>query len=330
MTTTPPLPSHADVQDAARRLHGVARVTPVVRDDGALVPGVIVFLKCEGLQRTGAFKFRGMYNRVATLDEDLRRRGVVTASAGNAGAGTALAARLHGVPCVVVMLQNAVPRKIEMVRALGAEIMFVDGTAKELFAQADRLVAERGLAHVHPCDDPAVIAGQGTVCLELVEQVDHLDAILAPTGGGGMLAGCALALEGTPRSIRLIGVEAQGAAKLAASLKAGQRVEASNVETIADGLAIGWYGEMNFEIVRHHVSDVLSVSDDEILRTIADAWTHLRLPLEPAGAAALAALHKHRDAFAGLRIGVMLSGGNVDLDLLRLALQRQSTAASTA
>jgi threonine dehydratase len=311
-----------DVRAAARRVRDVVRRTPVLREDeNGLVPGVEVFAKCENLQRAGSFKLRGLYNRIATWDARRRAPGIITLSAGNSAAAAALAARLHGVPCVVVMPSDAVKPKVEATRELGAEIVLVE-RREDLVPRLDELVAARSLAYAPSYDDPAVIAGQGTVALELLNDVPDLDALIVPTGGGGLLAGCAVVLSALRPDIRLIAGEPLGAAKLAASLAAGRLVRRTEVATIADGLATSEYGSLNFEIVRSVVDEVVGISDEDILAAMARCWRSLRLAVEPSAAVALAALARLADQLQGRRVGVVLTGGNVDPSLLLHALEQ--------
>jgi len=313
-----------DVQAAAGRLRGVVRRTPLlhVPHDGedAPTPGVDVFAKCENLQRTGSFKLRGLYNHVATWDPSRRARGIITLSAGNSAAAAALVARMHGVPCVVVMPADAVARKVDATRALGAEIVLVE-RREDLTVRLEELIAARSLTYAPSYDDPAVIAGQGTVALELLDEVPDLDAVIVPTGGGGLLAGCAVVLGALHPEVRMIAGEPLEAAKLGPSLAAGHLVRCSHVSTIADGLATSEYGSLNFDLVRGVVDQVVAVSEPEILAAMARCWRSLRLAVEPSSAVALAALARLADELKGCRVGVVLTGGNVEADLLLRALR---------
>jgi len=317
-----PLPVQlSDVHAARERLDGVAVRTPVVRPErDALVADADLCCKCENLQRTGSFKLRGLFNRVATLAPDDRAAGVVTLSAGNAGAAAALAARLHGVPCAVVVPADGVPRKLRAIEALGAEVVRVEQRS-ELEAAVERLQRERGLAFVHSYDEPEIVAGQGTVALELLEQVGELDALVVPTGGGGLLAGCAVVLQALSPQTRLFAAEAEGAATLAPSLAAGRVVRRSQVATIADGLATSTYGRHTFALAAPAVERSVTVGEQEILDAIALVWERLRLAIEPASAVAVAALRRLQPALAGQRVAVVLTGGNVEPRLLGEALR---------
>jgi threonine dehydratase len=307
------LPSFDDVRAAARRLNGVAHRTPVVTsrtlDDLA---GAHIFLKCENAQRMGAFKFRGAYNRLAQLSAQERKAGAVAWSSGNHAQGVALAGKLLGIATTIVMPKDAPPNKIAAARGYGAEIVFYDragGEDREAIAQA--LATSRGAIMVPPFDDPFVIAGQGTLALELLEDA-RLDAIVGPVGGGGMLSGVCLAAHGIDPKIDIYGVEPETGNDFALSLERGERVSVPLPDTIADGLMTQTPGELTFAILREHAAGALTVSDDELRDAMRFAFERMKLVVEPSGAAALAAvlnkkLPKHYD-----RIGVIITGGNVD------------------
>jgi threonine dehydratase len=301
-----------DVLAAAQRLDGVAHRTPVVTshtlDERT---GARVFLKCENLQRMGAFKFRGAYNRIAALDETARARGVVAFSSGNHAQGVALAARLLGAPATIVMPEDAPQSKLAATRGYGAEVVLYDRRTMNRGAIADGLARERGATLVPPYDDPYVIAGQGTCALELCGDVE-LDALLVPVGGGGLLSGCALAATSLAPGIALYGVEPEAGDDFAQSFARGERVEIAVPETIADGQQTTMPGALTFPIVRRLCADILTVSDDEIRATMRLVFERLKLVVEPSGACALAALLFGKVDLRGKRVGVVLSGGNVD------------------
>jgi threonine dehydratase len=301
-----------DVLAAAQRLDGVAHRTPVVTshtlDERT---GARVFLKCENLQRMGAFKFRGAYNRIAALDETARARGVVAFSSGNHAQGVALAARLLGAPATIVMPEDAPQSKLAATRGYGAEVVLYDRRTMNRGAIADGLARERGATLVPPYDDPYVIAGQGTCALELCGDVE-LDALLVPVGGGGLLSGCALAATSLAPGIALYGVEPEAGDDFAQSFARGERVEIAVPETIADGQQTTMPGALTFPIVRRLCAGILTVSDDEIRATMRLVFERLKLVVEPSGACALAALLFGKVDLRGKRVGVVLSGGNVD------------------
>jgi threonine dehydratase len=306
-----------DVLLARCRLAGVANVTPVVTSrtlDAAA--GRRLFLKCESFQRGGAFKFRGAYNKIAGLPEDARRRGVVAFSSGNHAQGVALAARLLGVPAAIVMPADAPPVKLAATRGYGAEVVLYDRRGEDRDEIARRMVEERGRTLVPPYDDPAVMAGQGTAALELLEAVPDLDALVTPVSGGGLMAGSATSARAVRPSIRILGVEPEDANDTFLSLAAGERVAIEHPSTIADGLRQRTPGALTFPILRRELEGVLLVSETAILEAIRFLFLRMKLVVEPSGAVGVAA------ALAGLlpegaeRVGVVVSGGNLDPGLL--------------
>jgi len=301
------------VRAAAERLLGVAHRTPVVssRTLDARV-GAAAFLKCENLQRMGAFKFRGAYNRIAQLTPAERTGGVVAFSSGNHAQGVALAARICGVPAAIVMPSDAPASKIAATRGYGAEVVLYDRKTMNRGAIAADLARERGATLVPPYDDPAIIAGQGTVALELLEDVPDLDVLLVCTGGGGLLAGCALAATALRPGIAIYGVEPAAGDDFARSIAAGTRVEIPVPDTIADGQQTTSPGELTFPIVRRLCAGILTVTDDELRGAMRFAFERLKLVMEPSGASGLAALLGGKLDVSGRRVGVVVSGGNVD------------------
>jgi threonine dehydratase len=301
------------VRAAAARLFGVAHRTPVVtsRTLDARVGGA-AFLKCENLQRMGAFKFRGAYNRIAQLTPAERAGGVVAFSSGNHAQGVALAARICGVPAAIVMPSDAPASKVAATRGYGAEVVLYDRKTMNRGAIAADLARERGATLVPPYDDPAIIAGQGTVALELLEDVPDLDVLLVCTGGGGLLAGCALAATALRPGIAVYGVEPAAGDDFARSIAAGTRVEIPVPDTIADGQQTTSPGELTFPIVRRLCAGILTVTDDELRGAMRFAFERLKLVMEPSGASALAALLGGKIDASGRRVGVVVSGGNVD------------------
>ncbi len=298
---------------AARRLAGVAHRTPVVTSRTLDArTGATAFLKCENLQRMGAFKFRGAYNRIAQLSPEARAAGVVAFSSGNHAQGVALAARLLGVPATIVMPEDAPAAKVAATREYGADVIFYDRNTMDRGSLAADLAAERGATLVPPFDDPAIVAGQGTVALELLEDVPDLDVLLVCTGGGGLLAGCAIAATALRPGIAMYGVEPAAGDDFAQSFARGERVEIPVPDTIADGQRTTAPGVLTFPIVRRLCAGIVTVSDDELRDAMRFAFERLKLVVEPSGASALAALLAGRVDVAGARVGVILSGGNVD------------------
>ncbi|GAA0467279.1 serine/threonine dehydratase [Actinoplanes capillaceus] len=302
-----------DVRDAAERLSGVAHRTPMLtsRTLNQRV-GADVFLKCENLQRIGAFKFRGAYNAIACLDDEARRRGVIAFSSGNHAQAVALAAGMSGTRSIVVMPEDAPALKLTATRQYGAQIVTFDRYTDNRFEITDRLAAEHGLSVIPPYDHADVIAGQGTTALEMWDQVEDLDTLVVPLGGGGQLAGCAVALRAIASSTRIIGVETEAGDKNRQSLRAGHPVRIAVPRTIADGVTGERTGELTFPLIQQLVDDVTAVTDDEILDAMTFLFDRMKLVVEPSGALAVAALLAGRIGQPG-RVGVILSGGNIDV-----------------
>jgi threonine dehydratase len=307
-----------DIRTAARRLEGVAFRTPVVTSrtlDGVVAGSV--FLKAENLQRAGAFKFRGAYNRIASLEPEELARGVAAFSSGNHAQAVALAASLLGSRAVIVMPEDAPASKLAATRGYGAEVVTYDRWSEDREALASGLAAERRLTLVRPYDDPFVMAGQGTAALELIEEAGDLDLLVVPVGGGGLAAGCATAAKSLLPSIRLVGVEPEAGDDTRRSLEQGERVSVEVPRTIADGLGAWTPGELTWEVNQGLLDEVVTVSDGELVDAMRFAFERLKLVLEPSGAAALAALLSRKLDVAGLRVGAVLSGGNVDAGRFR-------------
>jgi len=299
-----------DVRAAAERLRGVAHRTPVLtaRTLDERCHGR-VFLKAENLQRIGAFKFRGAYNAVSALAPE---RGVATASSGNHAQAVALSAALHGLRAVILMPQDAPPSKRAATEGYGAEVLEFDRYGDDRDQMAIDLARDRGLTLVHPYDEPLVMAGQGTAGLELLDQVEDLDVVLVPLGGGGLLAGVATAVKALSPRTRVIGVEPDASPDTQRSLRAGRRERVEISRSIADGQLLPEPGERTFPVVSALVDDIATVSDDEIVETMRFLFERMKIVVEPSGASALAALMAGHVALEGGRAGVVLSGGNVD------------------
>ncbi|GGR83367.1 serine/threonine dehydratase [Streptomyces humidus] len=313
MTTTPLPITLDDVRDAAVRLQGVAHRTPVLRSRTLdRIVGAEVLLKCENFQRVGAFKFRGAYNAVSRLAPEQLARGVVAYSSGNHAQAVALAARELGASAVIVMPEDAPRSKRAATEAYGAEIVTYDRYSGDRAALAGGLAADRGLALIPPYEHPHVMAGQGTAALELLEEAGELDALLAPVGGGGLIAGSATAVKGTRPRVRVVGVEPEAGDDTKRSLEAGRRIEIPVPRTIADGQALHTPGELTFSVNQRLVDEIALVSDDEIRSAMRFAFERLKVVMEPSGATGLAALLAGRVEAPGRRIGVIVSGGNID------------------
>jgi threonine dehydratase len=300
-----------DIRAAHRRILGSVRRTPVLTRAALDARcGATVFLKCENLQATGAFKARGALNAVLALG-DGARRGVATHSSGNHAAALSWAAGLVGAPAYVVMPRSAPRIKVDQVERLGGRITFCEPTLAAREAAAEAVIRETGAALVHPFDDLAVIAGQGTVALELLEEVPGLDAVVCPVGGGGLAAGTAVAVRGLSPRIRLFGAEPEGADDAARSLRAGARTPVARPASIADGL-LALVGERTFPYIAREFEAILPVPDAEIAGAVRDLLDALEATVEPSGAVGYAAVAGRRLPVGGLRVGVILSGGNMD------------------
>jgi threonine dehydratase len=304
--------SHEGVRAAASVLQGVANRTPVFRSRtlDARLGGAILF-KGEHLQRGGAFKFRGAYHALSRLDAAARERGVLTFSSGNHAGGLALAGSLLGIPVTVAMPWDALPLKRDATAGYGAEIVECEAAEREQVGR--RIAAERGLTVIPPYDDEAIIAGAGTAGLELLEEAGALDVLLAPIGGGGLLAGTALAASEVENPPKVIGVEPANADDACRSMRAGRIITLERVpDTIADGLRPRFIGERNFRVFQKWLEDIVTVTEEEIVDALRWLWIRMKLVVEPSGAVPLAALLCGRVPASGKRVGVILSGGNAD------------------
>ncbi|HUZ74859.1 MAG TPA: threonine/serine dehydratase [Stellaceae bacterium] len=317
-TAEPAIPDISDIEAAAARLRGLAAATPLIESQAANARiGGRLLVKAESLQRTGAFKFRGAYNALSQLDADARRGGVVTYSSGNHAQGVAAAAQLLGMKATIVMPSDAPAIKVASTRFWGAEIVFYDRYAEEREAIATRIAAASGAVLLPPYDDPRVIAGQGTVGLELAAQAAtlgaRLDAVVVPCSGGGLVGGIALALAATCPETAVYAAEPAGLDDLRRSLAAGERVRNDPAaRSICDALLAPTPGVLTFAIARRLLRGSLVVADDEVMDAMDVAFADYKLVAEPSGAAALAAVLTGRLAVAGRTVAVVLSGGNVD------------------
>jgi threo-3-hydroxy-L-aspartate ammonia-lyase len=299
---------------AHERLRGIAHCTPALRSKTAdREAGAQLHFKCESLQRVGAFKFRGAYNALAQFSDIQKARGVVTYSSGNHAQAIALAAKLLSIPAVVVMPNDAPAIKLAATRGYGAEVVLYDRYTEDREALGSRLAIERELTLVPPFDHPQVIAGQGTVAKELFEQVGALDCLVVPLGGGGLLSGCALAARGLHPNCKVIGVEPQAGNDGQQSFRNGRIVRIATPDTVADGAQTQALGAHTFPIIHSLVDDIVTVADSELTKTMAFLATRMKLLVEPTGCLAAAAVLEKKIAADGQRVGVVLSGGNVDL-----------------
>jgi threonine dehydratase len=302
-----------EVAGAAGRIAGVAHGTPVFTSrllDEAC--GNRMFLKCENLQRVGAFKFRGAYNAISRLEEPEKRRGVVSYSSGNHAQAVALVCRILEVPAAIVMPDTAPAMKLAAVRGYGAEVVLNDPRTSSREAVARRLAADRGCVIIPPFDHPDIIAGQGTAALELFEECSELDYLFVPCGGGGLISGSALAAHRLAPACRVVGVEPAAGDDATRSFRTGVLQSVHNPETIADGARTPSLGTLTFPIIRQYVSDMTTVTDEDLVRAMYFVWSRLKLIVEPTGVLGLAAVFNRRYPVAGKRVGVIISGGNVD------------------
>lgn len=306
------LVSMEDIREAAGRVRPIVRTTAMV--DVSALAGRPLFLKCESLQPGGAFKIRGAYNMVARLTGEQRRRGVVTYSSGNHGQAMALAARELGAPAVVVMPETAPQIKVDGARAFGAEVIFAGTTSVERRLRAEQEAEARGLTMVPPFDHEWIIAGQGTLGLEILEQCPSVETVLVPVGGGGLLAGVGAAIKHTRPSTRVVGVEPAGAAAMKASLEAGYAVTLPTTASVADGLMPVRPGDLTYAHAREFVDEIVTVDDDAIIDAVLWLFESAEIVAEPSGAATVAA------ALAGAAKGAtvaIVSGGNIDMEKLQ-------------
>ena len=309
-------PDFDAIRQAADRIRPYAHRTPVLTC--ASLDHMVhaqLFFKSENLQRAGAFKFRGACNAVFSLSEEEASRGVATHSSGNHGAALALAAQMRGIEAVVVMPRNAPRVKRAAVAGYGASIVYCEPTEQARQETLAQVIEETRAVFVHSYNDPLIIAGQGTAALELLEEVSGLDVVMAPVGGGGLVSGTALAVSGLSPQTRVIGAEPEGADDAYRSLQEGRIIPSVNPRTVADGLLMS-LRDLTFSIIRAHVEQIVTVSEEEIIAAMRHVWERMKIIIEPSAAVPVGALFERKIDLRGLRIGVILSGGNVDLDKL--------------
>jgi threo-3-hydroxy-L-aspartate ammonia-lyase len=314
-------PTFDDIKAAAARLQGVAHRTPALSSSflDNLTGNQLVF-KCENFQRAGAFKFRGAYNALAQLSPEQRRRGVVAYSSGNHAQGVALAAKLLGISAKIVMPNDAPAAKLAATRGYGAEVILYHRYEQDRAAIAREIQQQEQRALIPPFDHPHIIAGQGTITLELFKQVGTLDALLAPIGGGGLISGNAIAAHQLSPTTQIYGVEAEVANDTYLSLQKGERVSIPVPPTIADGMQVTSPGELTFAIMREHLAGVLLVSEEEIKNAMRLVLARMKILIEPTGAVPVAAALKNEMGWRRKRIGIIVSGGNIDMAKLATIL----------
>jgi len=310
------IPTIDDVRRAAVRIARYVHRTPVLTSRSLNeMCGAQIFFKCENLQKAGVFKIRGAANAVLSLAREEAVKGVATHSSGNHGAALALAASWRGIKAHVVMPENSARVKKEAVSAYGAEITYCEPTLQGREKVLREVVERTGAAFIHPYDDPRVVSGQGTAALELCEEVEDLDAVMAPVGGGGLLSGTAIAVRALQPGAKLVGAEPEVADDARRSLKLGRIVPSEDPSTIADGLRTS-LGELTFAVISRLVEDIVTVSEEEIVRAMRTVWERMKIVIEPSSAVPVAALLFRRESVPGSRVGVIISGGNVDLERL--------------
>jgi len=314
--SSPALPTYADVVAAHERIAPFVHRTPVLTSAYLdALTGASLFFKCENFQKAGAFKARGASNAVFGLSAEQAGKGVATHSSGNHGLSLSYAAGRRGIPCTVVMPRTAPQAKKDAVKGYGGRVVECEASTSSREAVFAEVVAETGAEFVHPYNDPRVIAGQGTCSRELVEQVEGLDAVIAPIGGGGMVSGTCLTLSAIAPGIRIYAGEPEQADDAARSFRAGHIIADDSPETVADGLKVP-LKELTWHFVKNHVTDILTAGEDEIVAAMQLVWKRMKIVIEPSSAVPLAAILRSPDIFRGKRVGVIVTGGNVDLERL--------------
>jgi threonine dehydratase len=293
-------------------IHRTAVLTSSRLDEAC---GGSLFFKCENFQKIGAFKARGATNAVFSLDDATARRGVATHSSGNHGAAVARAAKLRGIPAHIVMPSNSAKVKIRAVESYGARVVFCEPTEKARETVCADVIAKTGATLIHSFENPDVIAGQGTAAMELLEDIPNLDVIMCPVGGGGLLSGTAIAAKSMRPNIKVIAAEPENADDAAQSFRAGRVIQTEKKFTIADGLRTN-VGEPNFAIIQHYVDDIVTVSEEAIISAMRTIWETMKIVIEPSAAVPFAAIQQGKIDVRGKRVGVILTGGNIDLDAL--------------
>lgn len=310
------IPRLHDIRQAAQRIRPYAHRTPVFTNESLnQIVGAQVFLKCENLQKAGAFKFRGACNAVYSLSDEEAARGVCTHSSGNHAQALALAARIRGIPAYIVMPNNAPSVKKNAVAGYGGQITFCEPTLEARESTLERISLATGASVVHPYNDERVIAGQGTAALELLEDYPDLDVIIVPVGGGGLLSGTSIAAAETKKNIRVMAGEPEMADDAFRSMKAGEIIPSVNPKTIADGLLTS-LGKLTFPIIQERVEQIVTVSEAGIIESMKFVWERAKIIIEPSSAVAIGVLWEKKIDLTGLKIGIILSGGNVDLEKL--------------
>ena len=310
------LPQYADVEKAHRRIGSYIHRTPVLTSSyfNRLTGGEL-FFKCENFQKVGAFKFRGACNAVMSLSKSEGKKGIITHSSGNHAQAVALAARMNGYQATIVMPENAPKVKVDAVREYGAEIVFCESTIQARDETAQKIIAETGATFIHPYNHPAVIAGQGTAAKELLEEQPDLDIIIAPVGGGGLISGTAITAKHLNAKISIIGAEPERADDAFRSFHSGKIEPVLRTDTVADGLRTS-LGELTFQVIQTHLDDIVTVSEESIIRDMRAVWERMKIIIEPSCSVPLSAILDKKVDVKGKKVGIILTGGNVDLENL--------------
>lgn len=317
------LPEFSDIIRAQSRLKGIVKVTPLEHTKSfSAMSGANVFMKLENMQSTGSFKVRGAYNKISCLDKKDLERGVVCASAGNHAQGVAYAARSMGVKATVFMPIFTPPLKVIATRSYGAEVVLTGDAFDDAFAAAMEFQKESGAVFIHPFDDPHIIAGQGTIGLEIFHQLEKIDDVLVPIGGGGMVAGIAIALKEMNPDIRIIGVEAEGAPSMKVSMEKDSPTTLTSMQTIADGIAVKTPGNLTFEATKKYVDEIVTVDDTQIAHTAYLLLQRAKILAEPSGVAAIAAVMHRKCNLEGRNVVPIISGGNINMGILEQILEK--------
>jgi threonine dehydratase len=310
------IPTLEDIQQAAKRIAPHAHRTPVLTSRALnRIAGANLFFKCENFQKVGAFKFRGAANAVFSLTDEEARYGVCTHSSGNHAQALALAAATRGIIAYIIMPRNAPAVKRNGVKGYGGEIVLCEPTLKAREETVEEIIRKTGAAFIHPYDDLRVITGQATAAMEMVEEIEGLDTVMTPVGGGGLLSGTALSVHYMSPAVKVIAAEPKAADDAYRSFKSGRFVPSENPRTIADGLLTS-LGKITFPLIRQYVHEMVTVSEEEIVRSMRLIWERMKIVVEPSGAVPFGAILENKETFKGKRIGIIISGGNVDLDAL--------------
>jgi threonine dehydratase len=311
----------ADIESAYNRLKPVVHKTPLLSSRTFNRESVNeVYFKAENFQRVGAFKFRGAYNKLSSLTAEEKNRGVIAHSSGNHAQGVALASKLFGIRATVVMPHNSVPNKVEATKGYGAEVLFCEDSTDAREVATNELIKKHGYVLIHPYNDEQLIAGQGTLVVEIFNEMKELDYLFVPVGGGGLISGCAIAAKNLFPNVRVIGVETEGANDAFQSFRQGRIVKLQKATTIADGMRTLSVGKLNFEIIRNYVDDIITIRDEDIFPTMKFFLERMKIVVEPTGAVAPAAVRLNEKKISGKKICAVISGGNVDPAVLKQLL----------